>query len=88
VGSPAGVAHRAQRAHEQQELLEGGLLVLHDQPLGGLEHHGAGGVLLVARAEPPRERVERDRLGDHVERAALGELQVDVRERLQPRPEA
>ena len=69
---------------QQQELLDGGLPLLDDQPLGGLEHRGAGGVAVVVGADRGGVRPFRLGLGDRVEAASLGELEVDVGERLEP----
>ncbi len=88
LGRVLASGHRAEAADEQEELLDRGLLLLGDEPLGGLEHHGAGGVAVVVEAEPRVERVERLGLGDHVEAAPLRELEVDVGEGLEARAPA
>ena len=43
-GRVRALGQRAQRADEQQELPQRRLLLLRGEPLGGLEHRGAGGV--------------------------------------------
>ena len=74
-------------ADEQLELLHGRLSVVVDEPLGGLEHRGAGGVRGIVAAEVAGERRDRLDLRDDVEAAALGQLEVDVHERLEPSAE-
>jgi hypothetical protein len=80
--------HRAQAADEEQEVLERGLLLLGHQPVGRLQHHGAGRVAVVVEPEPGVEGLQRLGLGDGVEAAPLGQLQVDVGEGLEPRAPA
>ena len=83
-GLAVGCAEGAQAADEQQELLQRRLLLLGDQAFGGLEHGGAGGVAVVVAAHAGVEQRARLGLGDDVEVAALGELEVDVGEGLEP----
>ena len=79
------VGERAQRADDQQEEPQRRLLLLRRQPVGGLEHRGAGGVAGVVVDDVVAVGADRLRLVDDVEVAACVELQVDVAERLQPR---
>ena len=81
------LAERAEAADEQQELADRGFLLDRRQPLGGLEHRGAGGVPGVVGGQ--RRAVGPDHLGlrDHVERSPGVDEDVHVRERLKARAE-
>jgi hypothetical protein len=85
---PARFADRPQRPDEEQVLLDGRLPLLGDQPFRGLEHDRPGGVRAVVGAHPGGVGAQGLRLRDDVEGAGLGELQVDVAERLEPGAEA
>jgi hypothetical protein len=79
---------RAHGADQQPVLLERGLALGLDQPLGGLQHDGARRVERVVLAHRPAVGAEGLDLGDDVEVASGAELDVDVHERLQPGAEA
>ena len=78
------LGERAQAADEQQEQPHRGLALLGGEPLGGLEHRGAGGVAAVVGDDVAAERRDDLGLGDDVELAPGVEQAVDVAERLEP----
>ena len=83
----AAVGHRPQRADRQpvQRGHRGAFLAC--QPFGGFQHGARAGVAAVVADDVGGERVDGLHLGDDVEVAAGMQLNVDVRERLQPGPE-
>ena len=80
----ASADERLQCPDQQLDLLDSGLAVFGHQSLGRLQHRRSRGVGRVVRTEIARERVERLDLGDDVEAASLGQLQIDVHERFEP----
>ena len=87
AGRVVAAGQRLHGADQQPVLLQGRLALGLDQPVRRLEHDRAGGVERVVLADPAPERPERLGLRDDVEVAARAQLQVDVHERLEPRPE-
>ena len=57
------------------------------EPFGGLQHRAPAGVAAIVADDVAGERIDGLHLGDDVEVAAGMQLDVDVCERLQPRPE-
>ncbi len=59
-------------------------MLLTGDPLGGLQHRAPGGVAAVVADDVGGEGVDGLHLGDDVEVATRMQLNVDVRERLEP----
>ena len=78
----------AEGAGQQEVLLGGGFFLLDDEAVGGFEEDCAGGVAGVVVDDAFAVRRDRDGLGDDVEGAAGGELQVDVAEGFEAGAEA
>src|SRR5690606_38358727 len=78
------VRQRPQRTHQQEVVLDGRLALLRGEPLRGLEDGRTGGVAGIVAADVAAVRGDGLDLGDDVEGAPAGELDVDVHERLQP----
>ena len=77
----------AQASYEQQVLLYRRLHLLGDQSLGHLEHRRTGRIAGVVVGDGVPEGRQRLRLGDDLQGPAMGELHIDVHERLEARPE-
>ena len=82
---PSATARNAADGQPVQRGRRGAFLT--GQPLGGLQHRAPTGVAAVVADDVGGERVDGLHLGDDVEIAAGVQLNVDVRERLQPGPE-
>ncbi len=65
----------------------GGCPLLTGEAFGGFQHRAPAGVPAVVADDVGGERIDRNDLGDDVEIAAGVQLDIDVRERLQPRTE-
>ena len=81
IGSPR--VQDSEGGDEQQILLQRRLTLLDDQPVRGFQHHLARGVGGIVVGQWLPKGVQRLHLGYHVQRAAGGELQVDVGKRFQ-----
>lgn len=83
----AAVGHCPQCGHGQPMQLGRRRVLLSCQAFSGLQHRTRTGVAAVIADDVGGERVDGLHLGDDVEIAARVQLNVDVRERLQPGPE-
>ncbi len=84
---PVAVRDRAQGADGEPVQRRHRGTFLTGQPLGGLQHGASARVAAVVADDVAGERVDGLYLGDDVEVPARVQLNVDVRERLQPGPE-
>ena len=79
-----GIGHRPQCPDREPVQCRGRGVFLAGQPLGGLQDRAGAGVAPVVVDDVGGEGVDGDHLGDDVEIAAGVQLDVDVREGLQP----